>query len=219
MLCPPASPLPTPAGNYAVLAASTITNVPPTLITGNLGLYAGTSVTGAPVVTGETDIDNSNAELGQAILTNAISEAASASPVTTIPQQLGGQTLPAGAYRSNAVDSSFLLTSGGLTLVGDASSVYIFQMDGSNPEITTSSGGSITFDGPINPCNIYWQVLSSATIGSGSVFYGNILATASVTLDAGATLTGRALASTGAVTLDNNTVNGCVCPTNTPPLP
>jgi len=134
-----------------------------------------------------------------------------ATPVTSIPQQLGTQNLVAGVYKSSATDSSFLLTAGTLTLTGDASSVWIFQMDGGNPELTTSSGGNIVFVGAVNPCNIFWQVGSSATIGGGSVFYGNIMAGASITLDSGATVTGRALASTGQVSLDNNTITGCPC--------
>jgi len=171
------------------------------------------------MVSGFTDVNNANATNGQNILTAAITQAMNATPVTSIPQQLGGQTLVAGAYSSEATDSSFLLTSGVLTLQGDANSVFIFQMDGGNPELTTSSGGSIAFDGAVNPCNIYWQVGSSATIGGGSAFVGNIMAGASVMMDAAATLTGSALASTAAVTLDNNTISGCVCPGNTPPSP
>jgi type VI secretion system secreted protein VgrG len=222
VLCPSigATPASTPgsAGNYAVLAATTITNVPATTINGNLGLSPGSSVTGAPVVTGATDVANANSLNGQAILTNAITQAMGASS-TQIPQQLGGQTLVAGAYRSLAVDNSFLLTAGILTLNagGDPNAVWIFQMNGGSPTLTTSSSGSIVFeDGIGNPCNIFWQVGSSATIGTGTAFIGNILAGDSITLDAGATLTGRALASTAQVSLDNNTINGCSCPGETP---
>jgi type VI secretion system secreted protein VgrG len=222
VLCPSigATPASTPgsAGNYAVLAATTITNVPATTINGNLGLSPGSSVTGAPVVTGATDVANANSLNGQAILTNAITQAMGASS-TQIPQQLGGQTLVAGAYRSLAVDNSFLLTAGILTLNagGDPNAVWIFQMNGGSPTLTTSSSGSIVFeDGIGNPCNIFWQVGSSATIGTGTAFIGNILAGDSITLDAGATLTGRALASTAQVSLDHNTIKGCSCPGETP---
>jgi hypothetical protein len=164
-------------------------------------------------VTGFTDIANSNANNGQNILTAAITSAQAASS-TTIPQQLGGQTLVAGAYQSDAIDNSFLLTSGILTLDagGDANAVWIFKMNGGSPTLTTSSGGSIVFKGSVgNPCNVFWQVGSSATIGSSTSFIGNIMAGASITLDSGATLTGRALASTGQVSLDNNTITGCPC--------
>jgi len=165
-------------------------------------------------VTGSTDVANANAANGQALLTNAITQAMSPS-ATTIPQQLGGQTLIAGVYKSLAADHSFLITSGILTLdaQGDPNAVWIFQMDGGSPTLTTSSTGSIVFkNGLGNPCNVFWQVGSSATLGTGSLFIGNILASASITVDSGATVDGRLLASTGAVTMDMNTINGCICP-------
>ena len=219
-LCTNPSPSPTPAsggslGNYAVLANTAITNSGSTTINGNLGLFPGTSVGGGITVTppGFTDTDNTNAHNGQNILTNAITQAMNASPTTTIPQELGGQTLAAGAYKSAASDSSFMLSSGSLTLnaQGDVNAVWIFQMNGSNPALTTTTGNVVFQDGIGNPCNVFWQVGSSATIGSGTPFIGNIMAGASITLNA-ATLNGRALASTAAVTLSNNTINGCTCP-------
>ena len=164
-------------------------------------------------MTGSTDIDNANAANGQAILTTAITQAMSPS-ATGISQQLGGQTLFAGVYKSTAADHSFLLTSGILTLdaQGDPNAVWIFQMDGGSPTLTTSSLGSMLLINGANSCNIFWQVGSSATLGSGSHFFGNILATASITVDTSTIVDGRLLASTGAVTLDMNTVNGCTCP-------
>jgi Ice-binding-like len=138
-----------------------------------------------------------------------------ASPTATgIPQQLGGQTLVAGVYKSTAADSSFLITSGVLTLnaQGNPNAVWIFQMDGGSPTLTTSSLGSILLENGANACNIFWQVGSSATLGSDTTFFGNILATTSITVDSGADVTGRLLASQGAVTLDMNTINGCSCP-------
>jgi hypothetical protein len=199
------------------MAASEITNTGATTINGNLGL-TGTSVTGSPVVTGFSDINNANATNGQNILSAAITQAMS-EPATTIPQQLGGQNLVAGVYKSDATDNSFLLTNGVLTLTGDASSVFIFQMNGGSPTLTTSSLGSFAFVGAVNPCNIYWQVGSSATIGGGTDFFGNIMASDSVSLGSATTVTGRALASTAAVTSMNDTINGCVCPGNTPFVP
>ena len=164
-------------------------------------------------MTGSEDIDNANSLNGQNILTAAITQAMSPSP-TTISQQLGGQTLVAGVYKSGASDSSFLLTSGILTLnaQGDPNSVWIFQMNGGSPTLTTSSLGSMVIENGGNACNVFWQVGSSATLGSGTTFFGNILATASITVDTGVTVTGRLLASTGAVTMDTDTINGCTCP-------
>ncbi len=165
-------------------------------------------------MTGTTDIANAAAANGQALLTSAITQAMSPA-ATSVAQQLGGQTLVAGVYKSLAADHSFLVTSGILTLdaQGDPNAVWIFQMDMGSPTLTTSSTGSIVFkNGLGNPCNVFWQVGSSATLGTGSTFIGNILATASITLDTGAIVNGRVLASTGAVTMDMNTINGCACP-------
>jgi Ice-binding-like len=128
---------------------------------------------------------------------------------------LGGQTLVAGAYKSAAADDSFLVTSGILTLdaQGDPNAVWIFQMNGGSPTLTTAITGSIAFQNGLgDPCNVFWQVGSSATIGSGTTFIGNIMAGASITLNSGAIVNGRALASIGQVSLSNNTINGCSCP-------
>jgi hypothetical protein len=166
-------------------------------------------------VSGFTDIANSNANNGQNILTDAITTAKGATPVT-IPQELGGQTLVAGAYQSAAVDSSFTLSTGGtltLNAQGNPDAVWIFQMDGSNPELTTTGGNIVFQDGIGNPCDVFWQVNSSATIADSTMpFIGNIMAGASITLGSGATVDGRVLASTAQVTLMNNTINGCSCP-------
>ncbi len=209
-LCPPpgSTPAATPgsSGNYAVLANSTITNTGTTTITGNLGLYPGTSVTGAPTVTGFTDIDNANSLNGQNILTAAITQAMSPSP-TTIATELGGQTLDAGVYNSSA--GTFLISSGNLTLdaQGDPNAVWIFQMTSTLTTIT----GNVVMENDGNPCNVFWQVGSSATLG-GTTFDGNILATTSISVGSSVTVNGRLLASGGAVTLITDTINGCTCP-------
>jgi hypothetical protein len=115
---------------------------------------------------------------------------------------LGGQTLTPGLYTST---SSLEISSGNLTLdaQGDANAVFIFQMGST---LTTTSGRQVILSGGAKAANIYWVVGSSATLGTTSIFEGNILALASITLTTGAAVEGRALALTGAVTLDSNAV-------------
>ncbi|MGO8937720.1 MAG: ice-binding family protein [Mycobacterium sp.] len=219
MLCPPAaSPLPTPGGNYAVLAYSTVTSDNSggnSAIVGNLGVAPGTAVTGFPpaTVSGSTDLADGNSVNGQALLTAAILAAEAPTP-QTIPSELGGKTLVAGAYNSAA--GTFTISAGILTLdaQGNPDAVWIFQM--ASTLITT--GGNIVMANGGNPCNVYWQVGSAATLGD-TTFLGNILAYAKISLTAGITVTGRLLSKTDEVTLISDTVEGCTCPSNTPPPP
>jgi hypothetical protein len=113
---------------------------------------------------------------------------------------IGGQTLAAGLYKST---SSLAISSGDLTLSGSASDVWIFQIAST---LTTTSGRKVVLSGGAQSSNIFWQVGTSATLGTNSIFYGTIMANQSITLTTGAILNGRALASTGAVTLDTNTI-------------
>ena len=117
-------------------------------------------------------------------------------------QDLGGKTLTAGVY---CFSSSAQLT-GTLTLnaQGNASAVFIFKMGST---LTTASGSSVVLINGGSPCNVFWQVGSSATLGTTTSFAGNILALASITVTTGASVTGRALALNGAVTLDTNAVS------------
>ncbi len=103
-----------------------------------------------------------------------------------------------GVYAGDA-----LAINGALTLNGDASSVFIFQAAST---LITGSASSVTFIGGANQCNVFWKVGSSATLGSNSTFVGTILALASITADTGSTVSGRLLARTGAVTLDDNVI-------------
>jgi hypothetical protein len=136
-------------------------------------------------------------------LTTAYNDAAGRTVgAITVAGNLGGQTLTPGLYKST---SSLEISSGDLTLdaQGDANAVFIFQMGST---LTTTSSRQVILSGGAKAANIFWQVGSSATLGTGSVFKGNILALTSITLTTGATLQGRALARNGAVTLDSNTV-------------
>jgi len=219
-LCTTTSPNPSPSpggslGNYAVLAGSTIISDNTggnTVINGNLGLFPQSAVTGFPptgtaVVNGFTDLANSNANNGQNILTAAINAASSPTP-QIINTELGGVTLLSGVYAS--MSGTFLISAGTLTLdaQGNLNAVWIFQMGAT---LTTQVGTSIQVINGGDPCNVIWQVGSSATL-LGSTFEGNILADQSISLSSGITVKGRLLASVATVTLISDTINGCTCP-------
>ncbi len=202
---------------YGVLAGTTVTNVPPTTINGALGLSPGSAVTGAPTVTGATNIDNPAAVQAKSDLTKAYTDAANRTPSTVLASPaLDGLTLPAGLY-SSAVG---LTLSGTVTLNGggDANAVFIFQTAGSATLLTASSS-SVVLENGAQACNVFWQVASSATLGSNTSFVGTILASTSAVLDSGATVVGRVLAGTGEVTLNDNTITVPTCNASTTPTP
>jgi hypothetical protein len=190
------------AGSYAVLAGSTVTNTGPTIVNGNLGVWPGTAITGfgPGVVNGSEDAGDVAAQHAQASLKIAYNDAAARTSINTIKVagDIGGQTLAPGLYKS----TSSLMLSGAVTLHG--SGVYIFQVASA---LTVSSGGTVVLSGGATADNVFWQVGSSATLGTTASFKGTILALASITLATGAKLDGRALAQTAAVTLDTNAVN------------
>jgi Ice-binding-like/PEP-CTERM motif len=198
------------AGSYAVLAGSTVTNTGPTVLNGNLGLSPGTSITGFPpgIVNGTTNVANGAAAQAQLDLTKAYTTAAGLTPTGSLSGTFGNTTLQPGVYH---FDSSALLT-GQLILTGKAGSVFVFQIPSA---LTTASASSVIFINSVTgqqmkDPNIFWQVGSSATLGTTTAFEGNILALTSITLTTGATITcGSALAQNGAVTLDTNTITSC----------
>jgi Ice-binding-like len=188
------------AGNFGVLAGSAVTNIGTTAIIGNLGVSPGTAVSGFPpgTVSGGTHIGSDPVAIqAQTDLTAAYLDAQGRPPGTVKAGDIGGQTLTPGTYTS----SSTLGITGNVTLSG--AGVYIFQIASG---LTTASGSQVILAGGATADNVFWQVGSSATLGTGSTFNGNILAQASITITTSATLNGRALARTGAVTLDSNAV-------------
>jgi hypothetical protein len=195
------------ANNYAVLAGSTITSTGATVINGGLGLSPGSAVTGAPTVHGLYDVDDAPAVLAQNDLTTAYNTAAGLAPNQILTgQDLGGLTLTPGVY---FFASSAQLT-GTLTLndLGNPDAVFVFQIGSTLTTASDSSVVTINDDGSTTPgISTFWQVGSSATLGTTTAFEGNIMALASITAETGATdLDGRLLAETGAVTLDDNTI-------------
>lgn len=208
------------AESFAVLGGQTVTNTGSTLITGNLGVSPGSAVTGFPpglVGVGGTMYENDAVAIqAQIDATNAYN-ALAAMPVTQNLSgfDLGGQTLLSGVYK---YDSSAQLT-GTLTLNAQNknNAYWVFQIESTLTTASDSSVFVINFgSNGGSDIGLFWQVGSSATLGTDSAFEGNILALASITLNTGATiLNGRALAQTGAVTLDTNIISN-VCPLSGP---
>ena len=206
------------AANFGVLAGSAVTNTGPTVVTGNVGVSPGTSITGFPpgsIAPGSGFLHSADsvALQAQSDLTTAYNDAATRVCGTPIAGGvLGGLVLTPGVYCMGAADLT-----GTLTLNG--AGVYIFQMASS---LTTASASSVVLQNGASACGVWWQVTSSATIGTASAMAGNILALTSITMTTGASLSGRTLARNGAVTLDSNTVTACTggpVPAVPPPVP
>lgn len=205
------------ATSYAVLGGSTVTNTGGSVLNGDLGVSPGGAATGFPpgIVHGATHTADAAAGQAQSDLITAYNDAAGQLPVTTVPTELGGTTLLPGIYDSSS--GTFQIT-GTLTLnaQGNPNAVFIFH---TATTLVTASSSSVN---PINgaqACNVFWQVGSSATLGTGTGFQGSILALTSITVTTGATIVGRALARNGAVTLDTNTITVPTCVVATTPAP
>ncbi|TAM90198.1 DUF3494 domain-containing protein [bacterium] len=191
---------------FAVLAASTVSNSGPTIVTGDLGVSPGTAVTGfgpgtGTVTGGAIHAGDPTAAQAQLDLTTAYNNAAGRVNPAAVPADIGGTVIPPGLYKAPVS----LAITGNVTLDGqnDPNSVFIFQMAST---LTTSTNSTVTLINRANACNVFWQVGSSATLNTASTFNGTILAQASISLGTGATVNGRVLARTGAVTLLSNIV-------------
>jgi hypothetical protein len=190
---------------YGILAGSTVTCVTGGTINADVGVSPGSTTTGFPpcVITGTTNLANAAAAQAQLDLTTAYDYLV-ARPCGTVvtPADIGGRTLAPGVY---CVASSLGVT-GTVTLDGggNANAVWVFQMGST---LTTGTGANIALIGGAQAKNVWWQVGSSATLGTGTTFRGNILALTTITLVDNATMLGRALARNGAVSLGtNNTI-------------
>ena len=227
------------AGNYADVAGSTITNTGGSWITGKMALSPGTSVTGFPGAWGATSGQQDVCPPGCPVATQAqtdfggpnppaaisgpstFTRGMGQTPCTTTGVNLGGQTLVPGIYCNGTMGIT-----GGQTLTLTGGGVYLFQIQST---LITGNASRVLLTGGAQPCDIFWFVGSSATIAPATTFVGNILAVASIAMQTGATLNGRALAR-AAVTLDTNRIiqpSGCPggftrsypTPTYVPPPP
>jgi len=226
--CPPPPPpllLGTACG-FGILAGSTVTNVVSTgtNVTGDIGVWPGSAITGFPpgTLTGTEHAADAVAMTAQGDLTTAYNNAGTTAggtfgqgtgTGTVLPADIGGlpAAFPPGVYRTTSAQPSLAIT-GNLTLdgKGDPNSVWIFQIG--STLVTADTNSHIILINGANSHNVFWQVGSSATLGTTTIFQGTIMAQASITLKTGAVLNGRALARTGAVSLDSNPVNVPPCP-------
>lgn len=198
------------AQSFAVLASQTVTNTGTSTIGGDVGVSPGTAITGFPpgVITGAYGLHSNTAAAiaAMADLGAAYTDAAGRAPADeTAHADLSGLTLAPGLYSGGALSNTGTLTLDG---EGDANSVWIFQAAST---LITSPNSTVMLIGDANPCNVFWQVGSSATLDTDSTFVGTVMAQTSIAANNGATIQGRLLALTGEVTLINNTVDAAVC--------
>ena len=216
------------AAPFAILAGDAITNVPTSVIHGNVGVTPGSGAAmglSCDEVTGTIYTVNAAGPLCREVnpgllttaknaLTAAYNNAAGRTPDSTfagVDNQLGTQTLTAGVYRFSGASTANLI--GNLTLSGSASDVWIFQ---ATSTLVTAANSSISFIGGAQACNVFWQVGSAATLGANSDFAGTILAHDDISLASDVTVRGRLLAGgqanhAGAVTLISDTITVSAC--------
>jgi Ice-binding-like len=195
------------ASTMVVLAGSTITNTGSSVLTGNLGLSPGTSVTGFPpgIVNGVQHITDGFAATAQTDLTTAFVAGNALTPTATLvsPGDLGGRTLPPGVY--SAASSIGITGTVTLDAQGNPNAVWVFQIGST---LTTAVGNSnVALINGAQASNVFWVVGSSATLTGTSTFAGNILAQTSISVGGSVNLSGRLLARSGAVTLITDTLS------------
>lgn len=195
------------AASFSVLAGSTVTNTGPTTMFGDLGLAPGSSVTGAPHVLGQTHVDDAVAIEAKIDLTTAYNAAASRPSEGSAGTDLAGQTFTPGVRTASG---GLLLSAGSVVLdaQGDPNAVFIFQIGST---LITGSNTTVQLVNGAQACNVFWQVGSSATLGTGTHFVGTVMAAETITANTAATIHGRLLAQTAAVNMDTNTITQSGC--------
>jgi hypothetical protein len=203
------------AASYSVLAGQGVTNTGPSTLAADLGTSPSAAVSGFPpgVVGGATHAADAAAGQAQSDLTTAYVDAAGRPTTAAAPADLVGATLTPGVYTAGGP----LGLTGTVTLdaQGDPSAVFVIQAPST---LTTGSSSRVSLVNGAQACNVFWQVSSSASLGTNSGFAGTILALTSISVGTGATVDGRALARNGAVTLDDDAFVASTCGTSTSPI-
>ena len=200
------------SANYSVLGSTQVTNTGPTVLAESVGVSPGTLISGFPPGTvnppGTTDSANGASGQARADLTAAYLDAAGRALDATVVADLSALSLAGGVYA--AASNGPLSLTGTLVLdgAGDPTTVFIFKTDST---LITGSSSTVSLINGAQECNVFWQVGSSATLGTGSTFVGNIMALTSITVTTGVTVHGRALARNGEVTLDSDTFTAPTC--------
>lgn len=204
---PPACILGT-ANSFAVLGASAVTNTGPSVVTGDLGVYPGSSISGFPpgIVIGVIYPGDAVAMQAQTDALNAYNTLSEGSCTANVPAELGGSTLGPGIY---CVSSSAQIT-GNLTLDAgaDPNALFVFRIPST---LTTAHNSNVILINEANPCNVFFLVGSSATLLSNTTFIGTIIAVASITLVTSSSVNGSLFALNGAITLDTNAITRPTC--------
>jgi hypothetical protein len=191
------------SASFASLAGAGITNTGQTTISGDIGAFPTLAITGLAslLLTGSNQAGNATTQQAKTDLASAYAAAAAKPAGAPISADLGGRTLAPGVYAS----ASSVAVTGTLTLdgKGDPDAVFVIE---AGSTLTTASASQIVLTGGARSCNVFWQVGSSATLGTGSTFRGTILALTSITVTTGVTVDGRLLARNGAITLDSDAI-------------
>jgi len=222
------------AKNFAVLGGSAINDTTPSVISGNVGLspagWGGSALTCAEVTGTIYSVDGSgplpcrvtNAGVltpAKNDLTTAYTDAANRTPFTTLSSgdnQLGGQTLTAGVYRFGGASTANLIGTLRLDAQGDSNAVFIFQ---ATSTLVTASSSVVRLINGAQACNVFWQVSSSATLGTSTTFVGTVMADQAIVDTGSSTVEGRLLARITAVTLNDTTITKPVCVVTQPTMP
>jgi hypothetical protein len=192
------------AGDFAVLAGTTITNTGPSWITGAIGSGAAGIAPGSfpPGTAGPQHVNDGVYTTAQTDLTNAYANAVQPCTTDYSGVNLGGLTLVPGVYCQTTAPT----LTGTLTLNGSGIYIFLIGTTAAPTTLVTANSASVVLINGAQPCDIFWRVTSSATIAPSTAFEGTIMANIAITMQTGATLFGRALARTAAVTLDTNRI-------------